>query len=148
MRFIQNLLASWKAFSPRTHLLLAAGALVILAAFAALLYFRPAVAPVERETFEAPTLPVSVTSSFEEGIHYIEGTVTLRNRCQRLDTVASLDETGGAPVIRVDITSDHDEGICLEIADTRSFELEVEGPESARIEIYVNGLPEGGGDAF
>ncbi len=129
--------------SPRTHLSIGAGALIILAAFLALLYFRPAVAPVERETFEAPALPITLSTTFAEGVHTIEGSVTLRNRCQRFDAVAALDESATPAIIRVDITSEHDEGICLEIPDTREFSLEVEAPEDARIEVFVNGLPQG-----
>lgn len=128
---------------PRTHLSVIAGSVVVLLSFAALLYFRPAVAPVERQTFEAPALPVSITSSYANGTHTISGSVTLRNRCQRLSTVATLDDTHTPALIRIDVTSDHDEGICLEIPDTRTFELSVEGPEDARLEVFVNGLPQG-----
>lgn len=140
-------MASWQGLRPRTHLSITASAVIIVLAFAALLYFRPAVAPVERETFEAPALPVAVTSSYEEGIHTLTGAATLRNRCQRLDAVATLDETMTPALIRVDVTSEHDEGICLEIPEERTFELEVEGPENARVQIFVNGLPQDG-DAF
>jgi len=133
---------------PRTHLIVGGIAILVLVAFASLLYFRPAVAPVERETFEAPALPVTVSSVYEDGVHTLEGSVTLRNRCQRLDTLATLDESASPAIIRLDITSEHDEGICLEIPDTREFTLEVEGPEDAQVQVYVNGLPEGGGDAL
>ena len=148
MRLIRTLLSSWKQLPPRTHLLITLGALIILIAFGVFLYTRPAAAPVERETFEDPALPVSTTSTYLDGVHTIEGTVTLRNRCQRLDAIASLDDTQVPALIRVDITSEHDEGICLEIPDERAFTLEVEGPEDTRIEVYVNGIPQGGGDAL
>jgi len=137
-------MAAWKELRPRTHLSLTAGALIVLAAFAALLYFRPAVAPVERETFETPALPVSISSTYLDGVHTIEGAVTLRNRCQRLDTIATLDETLSPALIRIDVTSEHDEGICLEVPEERTFTLEVEGPEAVRMEVFVNGLPQGG----
>jgi len=140
-------MASWQGLRPRTHLSITAGAVIVVLAFAALLYFRPAVAPVERETFETPTLPVSVTSTYEEGVHTLTGAATLRNRCQRLDAVATLDETMTPALIRIDVTSEHDEGICLEIPEERTFEIEVEGPENARVQIFVNGLPQDG-DAF
>ena len=148
MRFIRTLLSSWKGLPPRTHLLIAGGALVILIAFGVFLYTRPVATPVERETFEDPALPVTLSTSYEEGVHTSEGTATLRNRCQRLNAIASLDDTEAPALIRIDITSEHDEGICLEIPDTRTFTLEVEGPEDARTEVFVNGIPQGGGDAL
>jgi len=144
MRFIQTILGSWKGLPPRVHLVIGIGALAVLVVFLSLFFFRPAVAPVEREVFEVPALPITATSTYEDGVHLIEGTVTLRNRCQRLDTIATLDDQSAPAIIRIDITSEHDEGICLEIPDTREFSLEVEGPEAARLEIFVNGLPQEG----
>jgi len=144
MQFIRPLLASWKRISPRTHLLIGFGALVVLLLFAVFLYTRPATAPVERESFEDPALPITLSNTFSEGVHTVEGTVTLRNRCQRLDTIASLDDAQTPAIIRVDITSEHDEGICLEIPEARTFTLDVEGPEEAKIEVYVNGIPQSG----
>ena len=144
MRFIQTILGSWKSLPPRIHLIIGVIALVILIGFVSLFLFRPAQAPIEREVFEAPALPITISSTYADGVHLIEGSVTLRNRCQRLDTLASLDDQSDPAIIRVDITSEHDEGICLEIPDTREFSLEVEGPEAAQLEVFVNGLPQNG----
>jgi hypothetical protein len=144
MRLIRTILGSWKRLPPRLHLIVGVGALVLLVGFLSLFLFRPAIAPVEREVFETPDLPITVSSSYEDGVHLIEGSVTLRNRCQRLDTVATLDDQSMPAIIRIDITSEHDEGICLEIPETREFSLEVEGPEEALLEIFVNGLPQEG----
>lgn len=144
MRFTKNLLTSWKSLSARTHLFIGVGALIVLAILIAFFYLRPAPASDQLETFETPNLPITMTSSYADGVHFIEGSVTLRNRCQRLDTIATLDDTTSPALIRVDVTSEHDEGICLEIPDTRTFTLEVEGPEDARLQVYVNGLPQSG----
>ena len=84
---------------------------------------------------------VQLSPSYEDGEYTIRGSVTLKNRCQRLDTSAMLDDSVAPPIIRVDITSEDDEGICLEIPDTREFSVTVEGPEGAEIEIFINGLP-------
>ena len=144
MRFTRNLLASWQSLSTRTHLSIGAGALIVLAVFIAFFYSRPSSSTDALETFETPNLPITMTSSYADGAHSIEGTVTLRNRCQRLDTIATLDDTQTPALIRIDVTSEHDEGICLEIPDTRTFTIEVEGPEDARLEVFVNGLPQTG----
>ena len=144
MGFIQKISARWRALPPRIHLFIGVGALMLLGVFLALFFLRPSVAPIERETFDAPVPPITVSSSYEDGTHTIEGTVTLRNRCQRLDALATLDEASTPSIIRVDITSEHDEGICLEIPDTREFSLTLEGPEEAQIEVFVNGIPQSG----
>lgn len=145
MQFITKLLASWRALSPRTHIIIVEVALTLFLGFLLFFFFgRSERTQTQLETFETPSLPVSIENTYEDGVHTLEGTVTLRNRCQRLSTIASLDESSSPATIRVDLTSEHDEEICLEIPDTRTFSLEVEGPENAAVQIFINGIPQSG----
>lgn len=120
------------------------GALIVL--LAGVILFLPRTSEVmEDESGErGESTPVSFADTYEEGTHEITGSITLRNRCQRFDASGMLDESVTPALVRIDITSEDDEGICLEIPETRDFTVSVPGPEDAGVEVYVNGIPSSG----
>lgn len=144
MRVISRLFTFWRSLSPRVHVFIISGALLILAAAIGLYFFIRA----QTTSHEAPITddfpPVTVEHTYEDGVHTISGTITLRNRCQRFDSSSFIDDSTTPVTIRVDLTSEHDDGICLEIPETREFLIDVEAPEDAHVEVYSNGIPSSG----
>ncbi len=143
MRFLKDLLAKIQVLplSPALRWGLVTG--VFLLCVLAVLVALPKGKQVSQdaETMEGPVPVVVVSDEYSEGTHEIEGTIELRNRCQRLDASGMLDESMSPPIVRVDLTSEDDEGICLEIPEVRDFKVSVPGPEEAQIEVFVNGIP-------
>lgn len=129
-----------RAVAYRLQVLIGGGALLLLV-FIGTVYAILNPKPHGELGGESNLPPVTLTSSYSDGTHTIAGSIELKNRCQRLDASAMLDESVTPAIIRVDLTSDDDEGICLEIPETRSFSISVEADESAEIQVFVNGLP-------
>ena len=144
MQIIARLFAYWRSLSPRIHIAITVGGLILLAVAVGLYLFIRAQTTNELETHIEEFPPVTVNHVYEEGTHTISGTITLRNRCQRFDSSSFVDDSTTPVTIRVDLSSEHDEGICLEIPDTRDFTLTVEAPEDAKVEVYSNGIPSSG----
>lgn len=143
MRFLNTLLAKIRAlpYPPAlTWGFITAGILLCVVAVLLMIPKEKEVGTLEERT-EGPVPAVTVSDTYTEGTHEIEGTIELRNRCQRLDASGMLDETMTPPIVRVDLTSEDDEGICLEIPEVRDFKVSVPGPEEATVEVFVNGIP-------
>lgn len=83
---------------------------------------------------------VSFTSSYEDGVHTITGEATVGTRCTPLTSRATLTE-GVPPVISVDLTAPVDESVCLRLKTVKEFEVTIEAPEDAPIELYANTVP-------
>ncbi len=144
MQFIARLFSTWRGMSARTHIIIGSVALGILLVMVGVFVFIRMQANQIDNTGLTDVPPITFEHTYEDGVHTISGTVTLRNRCQRFDASSFVDDSTTPITIRVDLTSEHDEGICLELPDTRTFSLEVEAPEGAQTAVYINGLPSTG----
>lgn len=143
MQPIRSFLTFWRNLPRRIHISIIVGSLVLIGVLAILfLWPHNASAPEAASSEHVPV--VTVASEYADGEYVISGTVSLKNRCQRLDTMGSVDETTSPVTVRVDLTSDFDEGICLEIPDVRTYKLTVAGPEGASVRVFVNGIPQEG----
>lgn len=143
MEPIRNLFAFWRNLPRSIHIAIIVGSLVLIGVFAVLFLWPHSAGAPEAEVGEHVPA-VTVSSSYADGTYTVSGTVSLKNRCQRLDTMGSIDETTSPATVRIDLTSDFDEGICLEIPDVRPYEVTVEGPEGAQVRVFVNGIPQEG----
>lgn len=143
MQRIWSFLRFWRSLPRNIHIAIILGSIVLIGVLAVLfLWPHSAGAPEASALEHVPE--VTVSSEYANGEYVVSGTVSLKNRCQRLDTMGSVDETTSPVTVRVDLTSDYDEGICLELPDVRTFELTVPGPEGAHVRVFVNGIPQEG----
>ncbi len=144
MQFIARLFSTWRSMSARTHIIIGSVALAVLVVLVGVLILARMQANHSDTTGLADVPPIAFEHMYSSGVHTISGTVTLRNRCQRFDALSFVDDSTTPVTIRVDITSEHDDGICLELPDVREFSLDVEAPEDAAVAVYINGLPSTG----
>ncbi len=118
----------------RNHII---GAVLVVLVLALGVFFTFTSRDGDPEVVEETAAPsVNVESEYEEGVHYITGTVSVPDRCISVIPSSTLLPDG---VMRVDLSLSPDEGLCLELPTEVEFSTEVEAPEEAPLEVYVNG---------
>ncbi len=110
--------------------------LVVLGAAAyAYLASRQAGEPIPVLNESVETYTVSLDDSYADGVHTIEGSVTLATLCHSVEATG----TTVAGNIRIDLTVPALEGVCLQRAAVHEFSVNAEAPEEAQIAVFVNG---------
>jgi hypothetical protein len=110
--------------------------IVVLALSYAVFAWQKVEAPIAPVPSTSEVSQVSLSNSFEEGFHTISGEIIVDDACRTLTTEAITEGN----TIRVDITVSEDEDICLERKTLHTFTVEIEAPESAPINVFVNGV--------
>lgn len=123
------------------------GFIIVLGA-AYLFFHKTAEAPAgEQEAGEqandvlplpASAPPLVVTHTISKGVHTVNGTIALPNPCYFLDVQAQISESDPSVVTLVFTASDEG-GICVQVIDERSFEVEFEAPDEIELKAVKDG---------
>ncbi len=123
--------------------LLVAATIIALVVFVSFVLSVPRTNDTE-ETVTTQSVPmtplVTIRDSFKKGLHTITGSIEAPNACTSVSAEASV--TGDATStqsILVAIAMSADEGICLQLPTSATFETSVEAPAGLPLIVTVNG---------
>lgn len=98
--------------------------------------------PHTRDIQEAPTASapasvplVTLRDTFKKGVHTITGSLPVPNAC----IAVSAEATSTAEGILIDISAPSDEGVCLQLPTTVSFQTTLAAPAHLPFTVRVNG---------
>lgn len=81
---------------------------------------------------------IRITDTYKKGVHTIRGTATVPTACTRLSAAASVPDASST-LIRVDLSAQIDEGMCLAVPTAVPFTLTATASAGVPVEIYANG---------
>lgn len=113
--------------------------IVVLGFMLSVPHTRDAALPLTPQA-EAAVPSVMLRDSFKKGVHTITGSILMPNACATLAADAIM--TGSASstqAIVVEITTENDTGVCLQIPVAANFSVTIPAPASLPITATVNG---------
>lgn len=128
--------------TPHTRLLAAATiiALVVFISFVLSVPRTRDVVETATPHTETAVPPVTLRDTFKKGLHTITGLIEAPNACTSVSAEASV--TGDATStesILIAITMLADEGVCLQLPTSTTFQTTLEAPAGLPLTVTVNG---------
>ncbi len=92
-------------------------------------------------TEESVTVPtLTLERSYRRGTHTLTGTLLVDTYCTMVTTEAVVTPEDVSPsVITLKLATEEVAGVCLMLAEERSFSVSIEAPEDSMVEVFVNG---------
>jgi hypothetical protein len=118
------------------------GVLIIGFAF---FVFRITEGPVTPSAPEAPITGISevqvLSDTYKKGVHTIKGTATVPTACTTLNATSSAADyaSTSAQGIRINLSAETDDGICLDIPTQAYFSITQTAEQNATVSVYANG---------
>jgi hypothetical protein len=91
------------------------------------------------ETTDVPS--VTLRDSFKKGLHTISGWIEAPNACTAISASATLSGASSTESILIEIFTQSDSGVCLQVPTRTSFETTISAPVNLPITVTVNGSP-------